>query len=453
MGGRFPALVVAVLALVALGWAEEQVSISVQLDPPGAGFVSGEGLYPPGATVVLEAEPAPGFRFVAWEDEGVVVGTSLLFQFIAESDRLLIAHFEEVPGLPELGGSWEAQFSLLPAPGLESSQLELRTRRELFGMKGALSAVAGFSASAWRSLSFKATLTGGGLSLSGGLTLDPVSPGYESSYLGLTGSWAGLRWSLRVNHSAFGGVPPGPHLLYTLNVYLSPFSFTVRGEEGTDGLQFKDLLARITEVPLISQCLGIRARGSLSLTKEDGFSYADLQLSNLIRLCCGISLNPRVKFTPQSKELSLAPHWSRLIGCLSLYGDIDWDEEAFSFDGFILHGYRVRCCLCGSCPGAKVSGPYLEFVTALDPSHVPGGFRGEEFEYWKLGACGPACCGGYWTLESVVYFSHPGALFRLSRLVITGAFPLSPGSVWEWETELDLLSGTHSLEMSWRWEF
>ncbi len=32
-------LVAAILALATLGWAADSVSISVQLDPPGAGFV------------------------------------------------------------------------------------------------------------------------------------------------------------------------------------------------------------------------------------------------------------------------------------------------------------------------------------------------------------------------------------------------------------------------------
>ncbi|HIP98970.1 TPA: hypothetical protein EYH33_00275 [Candidatus Bipolaricaulota bacterium] len=150
----------------------------------------------------------------------------------------------------------------------------------------------------------------------------------------------------------------------------------------------------------------------------------------------------------------MTPRWPRLTGCLSVYGDVVWDKETFSLNGFALYAYRVRCCFdCGRCPGSRISGPYLELATALDPSRMPSGFRGDEFEYWKLGTCGPACCGGYWTLESTIYFSHSGNLFGLSRLLLTGSIPLLPGLVWEWEAELDFISGVPSLSMSWRCDF
>ncbi len=404
--------------------------------------------------MILEAEPAPGFRFVAWEEDGAVIGTSPLLRFTAETDRVLIARFEKLAGPPELSGRWEGKLSLLPGLALESSRLELEVKRELLGLRGSLAVVAGLSASGWSSFAVKGTLTGGAVSLTGGLAFGPSVPGYKSGYLGLAGDWAGLRWSLRVSHSAFGGVPPGPYFLYTLNLYFSPFSFTVRGEEGSTGLRFKDLLARISEVPFLHRYLGIRAQGSLSFTKEEGLAYLDLQLSNLIQLCCGISLDVRVKFTPVSKEVFLTPRWARLSGCLTVYGDIDWDEEEFSIGGMSLYGYRIRCCLdCGSCPGARISAPYLEFTSALDPAHVPGGFREEEFEYWRAGTCGPACCGGYWTLDAAVYFSHSGTMFDLSRLALAGSIPLFPGLTWEWKGELDLVGGDHALEIGWRWDF
>ena len=447
-------LVAAVMVPAMLGWAEAKVPIVVQVDPPGAGFILGKGLYPLGSTVVLEAEPAPGFRFVAWEEDGVTVSTTTVLQFVAETDRQLIARFAELINHSELSGRWEAKISLLPGPALRSSRLELGTRWDLFGVTGTLSALADFSASGWRSFYFKWKFTGEGLSLSGRLTMDPVIPGYKSSYLGLTGSWSELRWSLWIRHSAFGGVPPGPYLLYKVNIYLPPVSLTVQGEDGVDGLRFNDLLVRINEVPFLSHCLGVRVQGSLFLTKEEGFSYAELEYSNLFQLCCGVPFKVRVRFTPHSKALFLTPRWPRLTGCLSVYGDVVWDKETFSLNGFALYAYRVRCCFdCGRCPGSRISGPYLELATALDPSRMPSGFRGDEFEYWKLGTCGPACCGGYWTLESTIYFSHSGNLFGLSRLLLTGSIPLLPGLVWEWEAELDFISGVPSLSMSWRCDF
>lgn len=442
-------LVLAVLALSSFGFAQDTVQILVQVEPPGSGFVSGAGTYPVGTEVRLEAEPVSGFRFVAWEEGGRTLDTSPVLEVTAERDRELVARFEALPPPPELSGRWIADFHFLPNPGLESSRLELAVKRKLRGVPFTLAALTSFSPSGWTSLSLRGNATLAGISLSGGLSFDPLAGAYKSAYLGATGSWEGLRWNLRVTHSPFGGVPPGPYLLYTLNLYFSPLSLTLRAEDGAEGLEFRDLLARMSELPLLS-CPG---QASLSFTKDEGSSYLDIRLPG-IDLCCGVSLDARVKFTVDAKEISLSPRWAGLKGCLSLYGNADWDKERFTFQGIELYGWKIRCCLdCNACPGGRVRGPYLEVVSALDPSHVPGGFRGEEFEYWKFGACGPACCGGYWSLEPTVYFSHSGGLLGISRLKLDGTLPILEGLKLRWTLEVDIPAGTTNLDVGWDWTF
>ena len=111
---------------------------------------------------------------------------------------------------------------------------------------------------------------------------------------------------------------------------------------------------------------------------------------------------------------------------------------------------KLRCCFGPSCcplgPGGSV-----ELVTAFDPRRVPGGFREGEFEYVKLGFCGPACCGTY-RLDLTLFFGSPGGLFGLSRLLVQGAFPLSPGLSLEPRAELPA-TGSPRLALGWTWRF
>lgn len=440
-------IALAVLLLATPVFAQTTVRIVVQIEPPGSGFVNGAGIYVVGTEVRLEAEPVIGFRFVAWEEEGKVIWTSSVLEFVAERDREIVARFEAVPPPPEFSGRWVMDFRALPTPAIKSGRLELTAKQKLEASQITISFIASFSSSSWTLFYLRTNASLAGLSLGGGLTFDPTGPAYKSAYIGVSGSREKLRWNLRVSHSPLGGIPPGPYLLYSLNLYYSPLSLTLRAEDGVTGTRFLDLFARISELPLIA----CPAQASLFFTKE-GFQYFDIQLQD-IELCCDIAFDARVKFTLNAKEISLAPRWSALKGCLSTYGDVDWDEENSALKGFTIYGWKINCCLvCNACPKGRVRGPYLEWVTAFDPARVPGGFRGEEFEYWKFGTCGPACCGGYWSLEGTAYFSHTAGLFGLSRFVVSGTLPLGTGILINWSMHLDLTADV-VLDIGWDWAF
>ncbi|MCL2040543.1 MAG: choice-of-anchor L domain-containing protein, partial [Bacteroidales bacterium] len=70
-------------------------TISVIIDPPGSGTVTGDGVYPCYDYVELVATPDSCHYFVSWTDENnIVVHPDSAYAFIATGDRTLTANFE-----------------------------------------------------------------------------------------------------------------------------------------------------------------------------------------------------------------------------------------------------------------------------------------------------------------------------------------------------------------------
>lgn len=61
--------------------------------PMGAGTTMGDGSYAPGETVILEAVAQPGYHFVNWVDNNVVVSTTALYEFVIDINHSLVANF------------------------------------------------------------------------------------------------------------------------------------------------------------------------------------------------------------------------------------------------------------------------------------------------------------------------------------------------------------------------
>ena len=70
------------------------LSISAQVVPEDAGFVTGAGVYEQGDTVTLHAIAADSCRFVAWKLDDAVVSTEANYSFVVESDIHLTALFD-----------------------------------------------------------------------------------------------------------------------------------------------------------------------------------------------------------------------------------------------------------------------------------------------------------------------------------------------------------------------
>lgn len=86
-------------------------TVDTARDPVDGGTTTGDGPYAPGAAVTLTATPAPGFRFVSWEDNHDIVSQTASHSFTADVNHSLIAHF--APVLPQ----FTVEISTQPAAG------------------------------------------------------------------------------------------------------------------------------------------------------------------------------------------------------------------------------------------------------------------------------------------------------------------------------------------------
>lgn len=87
-------LILAAVVFFLAGCAAEY-DIELKVQPEEAGKVSGEGTYEEGEEVILKAEAEEGYEFVSWKEDGKEVSTDADYQFEAEEDRILRAHFRE----------------------------------------------------------------------------------------------------------------------------------------------------------------------------------------------------------------------------------------------------------------------------------------------------------------------------------------------------------------------
>jgi hypothetical protein len=74
--------------------------ISCSTNPSNAGTVSGTGLIKNYFTATLVATPAPGFIFVNWTIDDIVVSTSENYSFTVTQSQSLVANFESVQIIP-----------------------------------------------------------------------------------------------------------------------------------------------------------------------------------------------------------------------------------------------------------------------------------------------------------------------------------------------------------------
>lgn len=69
------------------------IMVTTMASPPEGGSISGGFEYLVGSLVIVEATENPGFAFVKWTDGGTNVSTSPRYDFIADVNRELVAHF------------------------------------------------------------------------------------------------------------------------------------------------------------------------------------------------------------------------------------------------------------------------------------------------------------------------------------------------------------------------
>ncbi len=85
--------------------------ITAVAQPSAGGTTSGDGVFVEGGTITLLSAANPGYRFVNWTENNVVVRTSPTYTFIVQSDHSAVANFERITytistsALPPMGGT------------------------------------------------------------------------------------------------------------------------------------------------------------------------------------------------------------------------------------------------------------------------------------------------------------------------------------------------------------
>ena len=74
-----------------------EYTITTTANIPAAGTLSGAGVYMYGDQAVVVANPAAGYRFVNWTENGIVVSSHSTYSFYVVRDRDLVANFELIP--------------------------------------------------------------------------------------------------------------------------------------------------------------------------------------------------------------------------------------------------------------------------------------------------------------------------------------------------------------------
>jgi len=320
--------------------------------------------------------------------------------------------------LAQFSGSWSATIDVL-TPELVSSTLTLT-----YTISGwTLTSVSGFDNSGFADQDFSVSGTLGAISLDGSMAFNVSKAEYESSSISASLDFAGVAFDFSVEHVAYPYKDPWPceqtksYMVYTLGASADNFGLTAKFEDCCTGIVFKDIKVTLSDLSL---CCGLTYGVEFYFTKA-GFDYITFSISPLFEICCGISLGIDVKFTEDGKAVTPTFSWEGLTGCVTVWGDVTTatDDDAL-INGLEIYGYKIYCEL------AECN--YLEIVTAFDPSivnsYIADDFEGSEYQYIKLGFCGPACCGGSWTVDAIAFFQETGSLFGLTRFGVDASVPV-----------------------------
>ena len=356
---------------------------------------------------------------------------------------LLVCSVAAFAQFPAFTGRWDATVCLI-GPGTPSltSSLSLTTKIAGFDITSGFR----FTATALDRVWFSGKGALGPFSLSTGMYFNPIVPEYMGGYLSTTFDFAGLgigfdvyHWDTDYNTCFFypsncwpfldwydGLETPCPQtgaygMLYKLSLKVDPVSLKLYFADCCEGIEFDKAILTLKGIGL---CCGIALDAEMAFKKEGGFQY--LTLSGIeIPLCCGVSLTAKVTFTVDTKTVETGLKFAGYgDACFTVWGDAIKTGNAWT--GIEIYGWRIRCTL-GDCN-------YAEFVTALNPTEVnkrlPAADRFlvgapcYEFEYIKLGFCGPGCCGGKYTVDLSIYFGTGGGIFDITRLNYSVKIPI-----------------------------
>ena len=241
------------------------------------------------------------------------------------------------------------------------------------------------------------------------------------------------------------------YMTYTFTAEVEPVSVEVVFDDVSTGIQFKEATITLSDLSL---CCGVAYDVELHFTKCEGFDYVKFSAANLFELCCGISFGVDVEFGVDYKKVTPKFSWGGIEGCVEVWGDLQLkDKPEVGVEGWELFGYKLRCEL-GDCT-------YIEFVEAFNVPEVEkiigDVFEAakEENEYLKFGFCGPACCGGTWSVDATIFFSSTidPTLFGITRFLVETSVPLMDALTIGFDFAYNVPDAETTISFDWEFSF
>lgn len=193
------------------------------------------------------------------------------------------------------------------------------------------------------------------------------------------------------------------------------FSFEVRPQPGFTGyLEFSG--QRLTFTGLGFGCVSLDSETFFS--KDAGFEY---QLFTF-HICTPWALNfdVDIKFTVQSKSVTVTPYFDFSFGCIYIYSEIDVQTPVY-ITGVNIYGFKIVANFGAVTVEEIMSFDEVNHDLVLDPY----------WERFSVEIKQPACCGGYAMFRVDTYFEEGSLnLFDWGRsdfyleIPISGAFKL-----------------------------
>jgi len=320
------------------------------------------------------------------------------------------------------------------------------------------------------------------------------------------------------------------YMTYTFTAELDPFSAEIMFDDVCTGIQFREATLSMSDVSL---CCGISYDAELAFNKCDGFDHLTFSIDNLFPLCCGISFDLEVEFGVDYKTVTLEPSIEIGAECLDLGIELGWDQP--TLDSLSISYIGITCeygdCLTGlfgtafptstvaylsagtyyvwmdsdgnphiadyvvfpfvfsftlaaDAPGREATSPSdwgletgeTDLMWVVDQQQLIIGWgqvQWLEYEVAKLSFCGPACCGGQYTVDVAAYWAeywqftwlvtdptvinvtqiYP-TLFGLSRVAIDVTLPLIGDTLDATVSyEYNLYTGDTTLDVGWSFSF
>lgn len=117
------------VVVTAVFTVKQTFAVTVLVDPPGSGTITGEGNYTFLQSVSLLATPAENFVFVAWMENGELRSTLNPFTFFIGTDRNFTAVFASNSTVDE---NSHGHANIYPNPAISSISLELREKATVY---------------------------------------------------------------------------------------------------------------------------------------------------------------------------------------------------------------------------------------------------------------------------------------------------------------------------------